>query len=105
MTGSAGTCEGPRPSQRKSARLTLPADRPPSFPPIPPPRRSTGRPANERDRSRGRIIGGRHAAGRDKTAGIVGAAFRRRHRDLAIRLAVLPALSVSVADRCVLALS
>ena len=55
--------------------------------------------------AKSRVVAAREYAARgDKAAGVVGSAVRRGDPDLAIRLAVLPALSVSLADRCVLAL-
>ena len=73
--------------------------------PIRPPRRSIRRRANERDGAPGRIVAaGNDAARGGEAAGDVGAAVRRGDPALAIRLAVLSALPVSVADRRVLAL-
>src|SRR6185437_3588744 len=98
-------CNGPPMSARRSTRCIQPANRSPSCPPIPRPRRSTRPPANERDRARGRLIASDNdVVGGGETPGIVGAAFCRGDPDLAICLAVLPALSVSLADRRVLAL-
>src|SRR3984957_20716921 len=80
-----------------------PANRSASFPAIPRLRRSTGL-GNERDRACSRIAAGKPVACGAEAAGGVGAAFCRGDIDLAIRLIVLSALSVSLADRRVLAL-
>jgi NitT/TauT family transport system substrate-binding protein len=95
----------PRMSEKRSTRSTLPGNRSLSFPLTRPRRPSIRRPANERHSAGSPVVAAReHAVRGDKAAGVVGTAVRRSDPDLAIRFAVLPALFVSLADRCVLAL-
>src|SRR4051794_1513629 len=98
-------CSGRPTWPRKSTWSTRPENRSPSFPRIRPPRRFIGRRANERGGASGRIVAaGSHIDRGAETDWVVGAAVRRGHLALAIRLAVLSSLPVSVADRRVLAL-
>src|SRR5665213_1324216 len=91
-------------SPRRSIRSMPPANRLRSCRPSRRLPRSTGRLANERDRTASRRAADQPFAGGGKALRFVGAAVRGGDPGLAVCLAVLSALSVSVADRRVLAL-